>query len=206
MGIGIVRRLSLAWTMTVATLGALFVASTLAVDGDVIRKATLDGVGRFRAAHARAFIIVWPRHVEVALNAQALTMRRDKPFLVWMGAGRSRGIIAGAFRRNRSQGFSGAIVVPGSRRVALRNSRAARLLVITRVRRGAARRIVRDASDGRSTRKTRIRGRRILAGRLHAAGADPAEPCGREGTETTLNSHHKVVSGLAARAMSTARS
>lgn len=161
------RRLSQAAAL-VAVLCCLFLAVSEAdaISGETFGIAKLEAIGRYPSASATARFVDFPNHVEIALKVQGLPRSGNPAHVVWLIAPGGRAHIGGAFPRIRHDGFSGSLIVPGTKSVSLRSARLANRMLITRVSRPRALRSLRKAQRSHWRQAVPVVGKRIVSGRI----------------------------------------
>jgi hypothetical protein len=140
------------------------------VTGEVVGTAKLES-GRGSQAEGRARLDVYPRHGEVDLNVRRFPRPQGEIFIVWLAPAHSkRAHIGGAFPRDALGRNDLSTVVPGSPTVSRAHTKRAERVVITHLPRQRARETARKARDTGWRNATRIRGTRVVHGRVTEPG------------------------------------
>jgi hypothetical protein len=104
-------------------------ALAIAVQGDVVGLARLEASGEFTDARGRASLVTYPGHGEIDLTLHGFP-EGSKSFVVWLVRDRGRAFVGGAFPQRSTTTYDLSTVVPGSRRVSRRHTKAAHHLAI----------------------------------------------------------------------------
>jgi hypothetical protein len=150
---------------------ALSGAPALAVNGHGVGQIRLQPSNARSDAHGTATLVIFVRgRPEINVKANGLPEERNPAFIAWTIDDRGRIRIVGAFPRTKRAGFSGSLIVPGPRRDARRNLRAAKRLVITKVSRPRGFRVFAKAERSHFQKSLPITGERLMQGRVEPLG------------------------------------